>query len=127
MYRPRPLLAILMMLSVLVSAFGRGSVGWACEGRVCSSDAARCCCASPLSSRDSSCDTAFKKPTGACAGECSCTSVLTKAAEQHAFQAPKAIAFAVQAMEDAPAAPPFVFVPQAYFVLETPQVRAIPP
>lgn len=118
------LFATLTLLAMLVGAFSRVTTAWACEGRVCSSDAARCCCASPSPARDDTCLTSSVGSAGACPGECGCTAVLVKAPLAGASKVAQA---AFPALAAPAALPEAAFLFQAYVALETPQVRPLPP
>ena len=128
MVRPlRRLLAILATLILMVSAFGGVKAAWMCEGRVCSPDLAKCCCASAAEIRDRECSaTMTSGAKGACEGKCGCKAVTTGISSAHPAM-PSGPAMA--ALEAVPffTLPPTILVLQAFVLREAPQLRPMPP
>lgn len=115
-----------MVLAMVAGTLGRVGLSWMCEGRVCSTGAAGCCCAS-VKERHDDCSVTSKEPAFAsCEGGCGCQAVTIAPAGVQAIHGAKDSA-AVPPSDVVPATLPPIFVAQSFALLETPQVRAIPP
>lgn len=66
----RRLLTLLCLAILAAASLARGTMVWVCEGRVCSDDLARCCCAG--TEVDAECDVAVPATESACRGGCGC-------------------------------------------------------
>ena len=124
----RRFLAVLTSLVLLAGLFGRVGVAWMCEGRVCSSDGAACCCASPKDAKDGSCRrAAARSGFGVCKAQCGCKSVVTRASSPNSLAQSKVVLASDGEMDGVPPAPLALTVAQDFTSLESPQLRAIPP
>ena len=122
----RQVFGILVLLAFLASVAGRATTVWTCEGKVCSVDLARCCCALPFSTRDDACIAPACEPSSICPGKCYCEPVFTPDVVTVADHAPKSdpgasVLVTIRVTEVACVAR------QAFVASETPQIKAIPP
>ncbi|MBC8137068.1 MAG: hypothetical protein H8F28_14405 [Fibrella sp.] len=70
--------SLLAVALFLPTAFGRSSVVWFCEGRICTTSALSCCCEAPFG-KDTNCVTQPNRSvddSSLCAAQCGCESVI---------------------------------------------------